>query len=595
MKLLQIHSFGTSGRDRDTLDACIDVARTFGFDALLVKALDGVSWMSDYDGGRDAISSADEVAAQRDRCHAAGLKYFTWTVPLHDVDLALQAQRTSAAALNSDGLFLDVEPYDRVDGSPPFWGPLRPVGLARSFMQRIRDRAPDAWLCLQPDPRPARLAEIRPDEWMPFVDAFSGQHYWTDFDPRNPANWASLARLEMTRAAEIGRTYGKPVLPTLPGISPTSAVPVDLLGDFGGFVVFRLATTADPMLRLLGGLTLRGAIDGQPTATRDPFEPLITTIAYLCDTLGDQIFEAAARLDGQGEPFRKQVAEMRRVRAQMIGERPQPGLPVPVVEPTQPTQPAQPSGPTFDPNTPAQFQPNGWACSVFSATMALASVGIDMRWQDVRAELGPAVSDVREPQGLQDARGPALVSLFQGHGFAADAIPWNRGNGASWDDVLERAGRMPVLLGGRNWNHWTFVRGVEGGMLSLGNPARNHMGVDQLMSREQFGRLGVWTMVWIDLPNSVLREDPVRIQQLETEVEDLKRQVQEWQDGVDALSRGLAHVADKVVPELVDTATPQSRRAELLNVVKTIRETLVGAPDPAPAPGPTPVPVLPGP
>src|SRR6266542_3783079 len=100
------------------------------------------------------------VAAQRDRCHAAGLQYYVWTVPLHDVDLDVQAERTSQAALAADGLFLDVEPYVRQPNSPPFWGPLRPVGLARSFMERIRARAPDAWLSLQPDPRPARLAEI---------------------------------------------------------------------------------------------------------------------------------------------------------------------------------------------------------------------------------------------------------------------------------------------------------------------------------------------------------------------------------------------------------------------------------------------------
>jgi hypothetical protein len=34
---------------------------------------------------------------------------------------------------------------------------------------------------LQPDPRPPHLDEIRVDEWMAGCNAFSGQHYWCDF------------------------------------------------------------------------------------------------------------------------------------------------------------------------------------------------------------------------------------------------------------------------------------------------------------------------------------------------------------------------------------------------------------------------------
>ena len=330
------------------------------------------------------------------------------------------------------------------------------------------------------------------------------------------------------------------------------------------------------MLRLVGDVALQGKIDEQPGAV-DPFAPLITSLAYLCDTVGDQIFDAAAHLNGQGDPFRVLVGEMRRVRTQMIGPRPQPGLPVP--EP----QPQQPAGPLYNPNTTLLTQPNNWACSVFSATMALQSMGEQIGWEAVRAELGSAVHSA---DGLQDARGPALVQLFKDHGFQSDAIAWNRGTGGTWDDVLERAGRMPVLLGGLTWGHWSFVRGVEAGRLSLGNPAPNHMGVDQLMNRDQFARLGLWTIVWIDLVGAPRQEDPVRIQQLELEVEGLKGQVQEKQEGIDSLVVGLAHVADKLVPELADPTTSAARRTELLDAVKNIRETLVGPPNGGAAGGP---------
>src|SRR6266536_1296877 len=58
MKCIQIHRFSGNGRDVDALADAIAVAKDFGFDTLLVKALDGVNWMADYDGGADAISSA---------------------------------------------------------------------------------------------------------------------------------------------------------------------------------------------------------------------------------------------------------------------------------------------------------------------------------------------------------------------------------------------------------------------------------------------------------------------------------------------------------------------------------------------------------
>ena len=121
MKLLQIWKFGGSGRDADSFADAISEAGQHGFDGLLVKALDGTEWMSVFDPSGDAISSADHGAGQRDQCQAAGLKYYVWT-NLHNVDLEVQAQRTAAAVLASDGLFLDVEPYS---GRPPFWGPAR--------------------------------------------------------------------------------------------------------------------------------------------------------------------------------------------------------------------------------------------------------------------------------------------------------------------------------------------------------------------------------------------------------------------------------------------------------------------------------------
>ncbi len=578
MKLLQVWKFSGDGRDADSLADAIGSATRHGFDGLLVKALDGTDWMRNFDTAADALASAEQVAAQRDACRAAHLSYYVWTNPLHDVDLELQAQLTAAAALSSDGLFLDVEPYS---GHPPFWGAMRPPGLADGFMRRVRELAPDAWIALQPDPRAARLAEIRPEEWFPYVNAFAGQHYWTDFSP-SPESWATRARLELSNAAEIGRTWNKPVIPTLPGISNADAFPTKLLRDFPGFVVYRLGSTSSETLQLLGSVPGNEAAADAPPPEIDPFDGLINGLAYVCDTLGDQLQRAAAGLEGAGDSIRAVVTEMQRVRTQFIGARPAAGPvatpgPDPIVSPPAGEHNDKPAI-VFNASTPGLIQCNDWACSVFSSTMALQSLGIGKDWTEVRAELGDSVT---EQWGLMDAHGQALVSLFKSNGFTSAAIANDENGGASWEDVSERAGRMPVLLGGQRWNHWTFVRGIDtDGSLLLGNPAPRWRGVGNSMDRDEFNNLGAWTMVWVETDGAASTEDPVRIEQLELQVSDLQQQLQKLTEQMDGLGAGLAHVVDVVVPELADPATAADRRAELAGAAGAIREQFLG---PAPA------------
>ncbi|HEY3058845.1 MAG TPA: hypothetical protein VGL99_07735 [Chloroflexota bacterium] len=581
MKLLQLWKFGGSGRDADNLADAIGRAQQHGFDGLLVKALDGTEWMSAFDSGADAIASSDQVAAQRDACHAAGLKYYVWTNPLHNVDLDVQATRTAAAALASDGIFLDVEPFA---GPPPFWGPLRPPGLADGFMRRVRELAPDVWIALQPDPRPGRLAEIRPEEWFPYINAFAGQHYWTDFSP-SAESWATRARLELSNAAEIGRHWNKPVLPTLPGISNATAFPIDMLRDFPGFVVFRLGTTSSESLNLLGSIPANDSVAPGPPPHIDPFDSIVNSLAYVCDTLGDQLTNVASSLNGQGDSVRNIVTEMHRVRAQFIGARPDvtggPAAPAPAEPPAQPVPEAAPAGPvvTYNAGTPGLTQPNDWACSVFSSTMALQSVGVDKDWTTVRAELAGAVT---EQWGLMNSNGSTLVELFRQNGFEAAVIANTEHGGATWDDVVARAGRMPVLLGGQRWNHWTFVRRIDdNGNLVLGNPAPTWRSVGTIMDRNEFANLGAWTMVWIELSSAPPEEDPVQISQLQSQINELQSQIQGLTGRVDGLTQGLAHVSDVIVPELAAAQTSDDRRAELARTVAAIREQFIG---PAPVP-----------
>jgi hypothetical protein len=142
---------------------------------------------------------------------------------------------------------------------------------------------------------------------------------------------------------------------------------------------------------------------------------------------------------------------------------------------------------------------------------------------------------------------------------------------------------MPVLLGGRRWNHWTFVRGIdENGALSLGNPAPRWRSVGNSMDRNEFASLGAWTMVWVDVSSVPSEEDPVQIAQLQAQISDLQSQVDALNSQVEGLTTGLAHVVDVVVPEMAQAETQSDRRAELARTAGAIREQFIGLP-PVPA------------
>lgn len=147
-----------------------------GMNAVAVKALDGLTWMGSIASGNP--NSAEMVKAQRVFYNALGIRYGVWVNPLYGPDTYLeqQAEAIAEAANQAQFLCIDSEPY------PSFWGANRPVGAANYLMTLVRARLnPDIPILWQPDPRPERLAEIRAEEWALHMDAWAGQHYFSEF------------------------------------------------------------------------------------------------------------------------------------------------------------------------------------------------------------------------------------------------------------------------------------------------------------------------------------------------------------------------------------------------------------------------------
>jgi hypothetical protein len=260
-KTLQLWQF--EGR---SLKQVCDQALQYGFNGVMVKAFDGDRWMNVFDvGSTDALGSVEKVTAQRAHCESKGLRYAIWTNPLYgDNDYLSREAELYAAAANAAGVIVwDTEPYDQ------FWGPNRPRGAATRLMSRFRALAPQALCVWQPDPRPARLAELRPEEWAPFMQVYSPQVYWSDFqrpviDVLQEA-WDGYLRMQ----AQSGLAPTCEFAPTLPG----NASPTSLAESFRwlhtatvmGVMVWRYGSMAQP--------NLAAVRDGQLFGLQPPPQP----------------------------------------------------------------------------------------------------------------------------------------------------------------------------------------------------------------------------------------------------------------------------------------------------------------------------------
>jgi hypothetical protein len=139
-----------------------------------------------------------------------------------------------------------------------------------------------------------------------------------------------------------------------------------------------------------------------------------------------------------------------------------------------------------------------WDCAACSTAWCLRTIGLEYSEEDVVEGLG--LGRISPTLGLLDASGAGLVSYLGEVGVNAENNP-----SADYDSVLAAAGYQPMLIGGQIWCHWVAVRmgatcfGLASDPgLALMNPAAGYMGVDQVLTREDFSRLGPFSAVWFN-------------------------------------------------------------------------------------------------
>jgi hypothetical protein len=148
--------------------------------------------------------------------------------------------------------------------------------------------------------------------------------------------------------------------------------------------------------------------------------------------------------------------------------------------------------PDYNSSYPVILQTCDWSCSACSWAWLAGSIGqYESEWSAVERIGFPA--NVNATYGLMDASGKALADAYsQSYSWPSHYSP-----AVTYADAISLAWAGPLLLGGRQWCHWTAVRGTDGRVLQLANPAPFWFGVGQVLNEPQWDRLGPWSAVWL--------------------------------------------------------------------------------------------------
>lgn len=247
----------------------VALCQSYGIAGILVKAFDGLSWHASYAPGADSLRSVEQAQTQQAFARERGVGYAVWTNPLHGprAFLAMQADLYAQLGAAIGMMAIDSEPYQS------FWGANRPVGDAAFFMDRFRAGAPNCATIWQPDPRPARLAELRPAEWAQHMNVHAPQIYAADFnDGTSASDWIDIAlqQAEQFGIAECAPTLGATDSAASLGAAAQRAIEQNMRG----LLLWRLGTANADQLQTLGSTMPPGGPGRPPSEVQDIVQAL---------------------------------------------------------------------------------------------------------------------------------------------------------------------------------------------------------------------------------------------------------------------------------------------------------------------------------
>lgn len=138
-----------------------------------------------------------------------------------------------------------------------------------------------------------------------------------------------------------------------------------------------------------------------------------------------------------------------------------------------------------------------WTCSACATEFVERGCGAP-RSGDIYANREAVVYAIGYPEhvnatyGLMDGSGRQLQRVLRDHAGLETRQAW-----LSFDEAHEIYSQTFGLMAGQAWVHWVGVRGVQGSNLYIANSAPNYRGIWDVLSREDYQRLGPFSCVWV--------------------------------------------------------------------------------------------------
>lgn len=137
-------------------------------------------------------------------------------------------------------------------------------------------------------------------------------------------------------------------------------------------------------------------------------------------------------------------------------------------------------------------QTYGWTCSSCALDWVLRATAASPNQTRPATvmEIG-LPENINPTYGLMDASGPELQRVLSDHGLDSEQ-GW-----LDFDTVYALAQDTTGLMSGGAWYHWCAIRGIQGNSIFIANSAPGYKGIWDTLSREDFVRLGPFSVVYL--------------------------------------------------------------------------------------------------
>lgn len=150
----------------------------------------------------------------------------------------------------------------------------------------------------------------------------------------------------------------------------------------------------------------------------------------------------------------------------------------------------------YDANTVQPAQLYDWTCSACSLEWLKRALDL-IAPDDIYASREATVREIGYPHNINETYGLMDGSGAQLQRALRDDYAQNTQQGwLDFDTAYAIYAQTPGMMSGGAWYHWVGVRGTADGSLHIANSAPGYQGVWDVLSRQDFQRLGPFSCVW---------------------------------------------------------------------------------------------------